>query len=157
MRRRRQVSQLPRRWHSASFFARGLCLVKPHPPFLFLKMPMVMILILILLVKGKFLPAPNSSHRKATFVGGRLHFDVFSSSVVSISGCKYLLVIVDEFSGYVWAYGMKKKSETMMIVQKVVMMLEKKMRRQTDELCFYDHGVSGLRCDNAGENVLKAM
>ena len=35
--------------------------------------------------------------------------------------------------------------------------LEKKLRRQTDEICFYDPGVSGLRCDNAGENVLKAM
>ena len=112
--------------------------------------------------KAKFKPRPTSSHRKATRVGDRLHFDVFTSSVRSDDGCKYLLVVVDEFSGYIWAYGMRRRSETRKLIQLTVRVIEKKLSKRVNDI-EYDNGVndvlgvSSLRCDNAGENVLELM
>ena len=74
-----------------------------------------------------------------------------------------LLVVVDDKSGYVWAFGLRKKSETMMIMQSLIKKIEKRLRKRVE---FIDAdiendgellGVSALRCDNAGENVLGAM
>ena len=99
--------------------------------------------------KARFLPRSRHSTRHATYVGERLHFDVFSSSFRSDDGCKYMLVVVDEYSGYVWAYGMRKKSETMMLIQHLIKVIEKKMKD--------GKGVAAVRCDNGGENVLAEM
>ena len=74
-----------------------------------------------------------------------------------------MLVVVDDKSGYVWAFGLRKKSETMMIMQSLIKKIEKRLRKRVE---FIDAdiendgellGVSALRCDNAGENVLGAM
>ena len=54
----------------------------------------------------KLKPAPKQSYRRAKRVGERLHFDVFTSSYRSDTGCKYMLVVVDDKSGYVWAFGL---------------------------------------------------
>lgn len=88
--------------------------------------------------------APKHSHRKAARTGERLHYDLFTSSVRAHNGAKYLLVIVDEYSDYVWAYGMKHKSETKRIVNIVMRKLERVTGRK----------VAAYRCDNAGENEL---
>ena len=80
--------------------------------------------------KAKLGSAPKHSHRKATRVGERLHFDVFTSSVRSHNGMKYLLVIADEYSDWIWAYGMKNKSETKHIVRLVVRRVERKTGRE---------------------------
>ena len=42
---------------------------------------------------AKFKPRPRESRRSAVRVGERLHHDLFTSSVRSESGCKYLLVV----------------------------------------------------------------
>ena len=112
--------------------------------------------------KARFKPRPTSSHRKAKRVGERLHFDVFTSSIRSDDGCKYLLVIVDEFSGYIWAYGMRRKSETRGLIQLTIRRIEKKLSKLVRNIDYSDEtsdllGVSSLRCDNAGENVLGVM
>ena len=112
--------------------------------------------------KAKFKPCPKSSHRKATRIGERLHFDVFTSPWRSDTGCKYLLVVVDEYSSYVWAFGMRKKSQTMNMMQILMRQIEKKMRQKVDFVdCIVkedkENGIEMLRCDNAGENILKEM
>ena len=111
--------------------------------------------------KAKFLPHPTHSHRKAKRVGERLHYDVFTSSYRSDDGCKYLLVIVDEYSGYIWAYGMRRKSETKRLVQLTVRAIEKHVTKKVEHIDAFSEqeviGVSSLRSDNAGENVLNEM
>ena len=44
--------------------------------------------------------------------------DLVSSSVVSIEGHKYALVITDCCTGYRWLYGIRTKDETLKAVQK---------------------------------------
>ena len=100
--------------------------------------------------KARLKPAPTCSHRKATKVGERLHYDVFTSPVRSDTQLKYLLVVIDEYSGYIWAYGMRKKSETRILVQMLIKQIE---RKYVTDVLF----VSALRSDNAGENVSGKM
>ena len=94
--------------------------------------------------KAKFGPRPKHSHRKATRVGERIHYDVFTSSVRTKEGVKYLLAVVDECSDFMWVFGMKKKSETSVLVKMIIKKIERKTNRK----------VEAYRCDNAGENDL---
>ena len=48
----------------------------------------------------------------------RINMDLVSSSVVSIEGHKYALVITDCCTGYRWLYGIRTKDETLKAVQK---------------------------------------
>ena len=111
--------------------------------------------------KGRFKPTPKYSHRKAKRVGERLHYDVFTSSVRSEDGAKYLLVVIDEYSGYIWAYGMKRKSETSELVRMTVKTVEKHLRKRIEVLGGSTEkevtGVSTLRSDNAKENITNKM
>ena len=50
-------------------------------------------------------PVPKKARRRATRKGERLHFDVFTSPWRSDTRCKYLLVVVDEFSDFVFCRG----------------------------------------------------
>ena len=93
--------------------------------------------------KAKYLPMPVTSHRKAKRVGERLHLDVFKGPCRSDDGCLYLLVVIDEFSGYVVIEGMKKKSEVKYHLKTMVLRLEKKV----------GDGVASFRCDGGGENI----
>jgi hypothetical protein len=110
----------------------------------------------------------NESTRKAKCIGDRLHFDVFTAPWRSDTGCKYLLVVIDEYSSYIWGFGMRKKSETMLHMKRLIMKLEKRSRRKVKyvessldgerELVINTNGsVSALRCDNVGENILELM
>lgn len=107
----------------------------------------------------------HESTRKAKSVGERLHFDVFTAPWRSDTGCKYLLIVIDEYSSYIWGFGMRKKSETMLLMKKLVLALEKQCRRKikclnTSEgrwVIDSEGGVHALRCDNAGENISDDM
>ena len=48
----------------------------------------------------------------------QVNMDIFSSSVQSIKGYNYAVVLVDCNSGYRWIYGMKLKSDMLKIVKK---------------------------------------
>jgi hypothetical protein len=48
--------------------------------------------------------------RKKTF--DLLHLDLWTSLVVSVSGSKYYLVILDDFTHYLWTFSLKQKSDT---------------------------------------------
>ena len=78
-----------------------------------------------------------------------MHYDVFTSSFRSDSGCKYLLVVIDEYSGFIWAFGMRKRSETMVLMKLLIRKIEKKLRMK----------VSGLQCDesNVGVSALRCV
>ena len=57
---------------------------------------------------------------------------------------------------------MRKKSETMEVLQRLIRSIEKKFQRKLSvldaQIGFSEaFGVSSLRCDNAGENVLTKM
>lgn len=112
--------------------------------------------------KAKALPVKKNSRRKARRFGDRLHYDLFISPWRSDSGCKYMLVVVDEYSSYVWGFGLRKKNETMMIMKSLIVEIEKMMsmkvksvERMSDD--YVDEGVSSVRCDNAKENVMNKM
>ena len=54
--------------------------------------------------------SPSSSH--ATHVFDLIHCDLWTSPVLSMSGYKYYLVIVDDFSHYSWTFPLRAKSDT---------------------------------------------
>jgi hypothetical protein len=41
-----------------------------------------------------------------------IHCDLWTSPIVSISGCKYYLVIFDDHSHFVWTFPLRVKSDT---------------------------------------------
>jgi hypothetical protein len=48
----------------------------------------------------------------------RVNMDLVSSSVLSLEGHKYVLVITDCCTGHRWLYGLKTKDEMLKVVQK---------------------------------------
>jgi hypothetical protein len=57
------------------------------------------------------LPFHISSHR-VEHPFDLIHLDLWTSSVVSVSGSKYYLVIFDDFTHYLWTFPLKLKSDT---------------------------------------------
>jgi hypothetical protein len=57
------------------------------------------------------LPFCSSSHR-AEHPFDLIHLDLWTSPVVSVSGSKYYLVILDDFTYYLWTFPLKLKSDT---------------------------------------------
>jgi hypothetical protein len=56
------------------------------------------------------LPFHSSSHAARIFY--LVHCDLWTSPVISISGYKYYLVVVDDFSHYSWTSPLRAKSVT---------------------------------------------
>jgi hypothetical protein len=56
------------------------------------------------------LPFHSSSH--AAHIFDLVHCDLWTSPVISISGYKYYLVVVDDFSHYSWTFPLRAKSDT---------------------------------------------
>jgi hypothetical protein len=52
----------------------------------------------------------SSSRAEKTF--DLLHIDLWTSPVISVSGSKYYLVILDDFTHYLWTFPLKQKSDT---------------------------------------------
>jgi hypothetical protein len=50
------------------------------------------------------------SHAEKAF--DLLHLDLWTSLVISVSGSKYHLVILDDFTHYLWTFPLKLKSDT---------------------------------------------
>jgi hypothetical protein len=57
--------------------------------------------------------------------GERIHYDLFSFDVLDRDGCKYCLVIIDEFSGFLFVYFLRKKSELESYLISFINMIEK--------------------------------
>ena len=54
----------------------------------------------------------SSSSSHATHIFALVHCDLWTSPVPSISGYKYYLVVLDDFSHYSWTFPLRAKSET---------------------------------------------
>jgi hypothetical protein len=61
--------------------------------------------------KHTMLPFYSSSHR-AEHAFNLMHLDLWASPVVSVSSSKYYLVILDDFTHYLWTFSLKLKSNT---------------------------------------------
>ena len=85
---------------------------------------------------------PRRNERAANPLG-RVIVDIFSSSVVSLEGYNFAVVITDDRTGYLWLYGMKSKDDILDVVKKWYSDVAE--LRQLHEL-----GV--VMRDNAGEN-----
>jgi hypothetical protein len=57
------------------------------------------------------LPLPTSSSRAAG-IFDLIHCDVWTSRIISISGYKYYLLILDDFSHYLWTFPLRQKADT---------------------------------------------
>jgi hypothetical protein len=58
------------------------------------------------------LPFSSSSSSHAAHAFDLIHCDVWNSPVLSISGYKYYLMIIDDFSHYSWTFPLRAKSDT---------------------------------------------
>jgi hypothetical protein len=54
----------------------------------------------------------SSSSSHATHAFDLVHCDLWTSPITSMSGYKYYLVVLDDFSHYVWTFPLCAKSET---------------------------------------------
>jgi hypothetical protein len=62
---------------------------------------------------GRHVPLPfSSSSSHATHAFDLVHCDLWTSPITSMSGYKYYLVVLDDFSHYVWTFPLRAKSET---------------------------------------------
>jgi hypothetical protein len=69
---------------------------------------------------GKHTRLPfSSSSSRAEKAFDLLHLDLWTSPVISVSGPKYYLVILDDFTHYLWTFPLKQKSDTFTTLSKL--------------------------------------
>jgi transposase InsO family protein len=73
--------------------------------------------------KSKQLPF-TASTRSTTSVLDLIHTDLWTSLVPSISGCKYYIIFVDDFTRYTWLYPLHFKSDAYHCFVKFKMLVE---------------------------------
>ncbi|CAL1391452.1 unnamed protein product [Linum trigynum] len=84
----------------------------------------------------------EESHYKAKEPLQLVHSDVFGRvKQTSISGCRYMVTFIDDYSRYVWVAFMKEKSETFMKFKEFKEKVEAELGRR----------IKVLRTDNGGE------
>jgi hypothetical protein len=70
-----------------------------------------------------------------------IHCDLWTSPVVSISGYKYYLVILDDHSHFVWAFSLCVKSDTFFTLSKIFAYVSTQFGRT----------IKAVQCDNGRE------
>jgi hypothetical protein len=83
-----------------------------------------------------------TTHIAATDIGERIMVDISSVKVPSAGGNKYWLLVMDEYSGYLWSYFFRYRDDLT-----VTMTVFVKMFPRT-----FDRNILRCRCDNVGEN-----
>jgi hypothetical protein len=58
----------------------------------------------------------SSSSSHAARIFDLVHCDLWTSPVISISGYKYYIVVVDDFSHYSWTFPLLAKSEAFPVI-----------------------------------------
>jgi hypothetical protein len=86
------------------------------------------------------LPFHSSSHR-AEHPFDLIHLDLWTSTVVSVSGSKYYLVILDDFTHYLWTFPLKLKSDTFTTLSNFFAYVSTQFGRT----------VKAIQCDNGRE------
>jgi hypothetical protein len=86
------------------------------------------------------LPFHSSSHR-AEYPFNLIHLDLWTSPVVSVSGYKYYLVILDDSTHYLWTFPLKLKSDTFTTLSNFFVYVSTQFGRT----------VKAIQCDNGRE------
>jgi hypothetical protein len=86
------------------------------------------------------LPFCSSSHH-AEHPFDLIHLDLLTSLVVSVSGSKYYLVILDDFTHYLWTFPLKLKSDTLTTLSNFFVYVSTQLSRT----------VKAIQCDNGCE------
>jgi hypothetical protein len=86
------------------------------------------------------LPFCSSSHR-AEHPFDLIHLDLWTSHVVSVSGSKYYLVILDDFTHYLWTFPLKLKSDTFTTLSNFFVYVSTQFGKT----------VKAIQCDNGHE------
>jgi IS30 family transposase len=85
-------------------------------------------------------PFCSSSHR-AEHAFDLMHLDLWTSPVVSVSGSKYYLVILDDFTQYLWTFPLKLKSDTFIMLSNFFAYMSNQ----------FGGKVKAIQCDNGRE------
>jgi Reverse transcriptase (RNA-dependent DNA polymerase) len=85
---------------------------------------------------------PKKNLKPTTEIGQQVNIDISSVKARSFSKSKYWLLIQDDFTGYLWSYFLKERSDLPEQVLKWVYEFQKEL----------DCKVQTIRLDNAGEN-----
>jgi hypothetical protein len=70
-----------------------------------------------------------------------IHCDLWTSSIVSISVCKYYLVIIDDCSHFVWTFPLRVKSDTFPTLSNFLAFISTQ----------FGHTIKIVQCDNGRE------
>jgi hypothetical protein len=70
-----------------------------------------------------------------------IHLDLWTSPVVSVSGSKYYLIILNDFTHYLWTFSLKLKSDTFTTLSNFFANVSTQ----------FDSTVKAIRCDNRRE------
>jgi hypothetical protein len=92
------------------------------------------------LVKHIRLPFCSSSHR-AEHPFDLIHLDLWTSPIVSVSGSKYYMIILDDFTHYLWTFPLKLKSDTFTTLSNFFAYVSTQ----------FDRTVKAIQCDNGRE------
>jgi hypothetical protein len=92
------------------------------------------------------LPFPSStSHTTAPFQ--LIHCDSWTSPIVSFSGYKYYLVVLDDFTHYSWTFPLRNKSDTCTTIQHFFEFVSTQ----------YHVTIQCLQCDNGGKFLTTSL
>lgn len=82
---------------------------------------------------------PEERSRSVTTPLARIHMDIKGPLPTSIDGRKYMLVLVDEASSYVWTFPLKAKSEAAPTI-KVWLLQEERQSGRSAQAFMSDYG-----------------
>ncbi|KAF5467872.1 hypothetical protein F2P56_012083 [Juglans regia] len=98
------------------------------------------------MAKSHKLPFPDSLH-KSSHPLELIHSDVWTSPVMSISGCKYYVLFIDDFSRFSWMFPLKQKSDVALCFIKFNCLVEN----------LFSYKIKQLQTDNGGEYLSHAF
>ena len=111
------------------------------------------------IAKSKILKPQHKNERpKPTKPGERLAWDIFTAPVRTKEGVKYILIIIDIYSDYIWAYPLRYKSEASQFLIALIKRLDRDAHRARPKSISYvgeSPKVQGVRADGGGENWTK--
>jgi hypothetical protein len=86
------------------------------------------------------LPFPTTFSRAAG-IFDLIHCDVWTSPVISISSYKYYLLVLDDFSHYLWTFPLRQKSDTFPALSHFFVWVSTQ----------FGHTIRSIQCDNGRE------
>jgi len=98
------------------------------------------------IAKSKKLPF-SDSHRISTHPLELIHSDVWTSPILSLGGCKYYVVFIDDHSRFTWLYPLRNKSDVLPCFVKFKNLVENLL----------SSSIKQLQIDNGGEYVSVAF